>query len=181
MADDWGFVPDQDLFSSTLQTGKSLNELVENLSSSTSKGFLMMEEIQPFPLALSQAPNVEIVSCFLKKKVHSAPKILKKKNGIFRLKDVEGHTIKKVTFEVEKMVMNEGLVGMEKQAAKERLAINLGAVPMKGKKINYKQLKVERAEKKAQLKVESEIPKVSKYIQKKPKKKSQKRRNFATS
>lgn len=146
--DDWGCVSEEDLFFSAGST-KSLDELVESLSSSDVAEDLTLS--RSFPLSTGISQNIQVVPCVMSSSPPTgfAPKILKKKSVI------RGHeaadrraTLKKVTFDVEKFAADECEDSAERENARARLAIRLGAKPAKKPFVNYKSLKAELGAKK---------------------------------
>jgi len=164
IGDNWGVVEPSELFLSTGKT-QSLRFLVDqlakndefkkelddkknvgkNLTNGTSKpwrkendkSFAVMcdRSLQTLSSSISSG---DIASS---KVVKAAPKILKQKRGIVADKPPN---LKRVTFEVEKFVVDNLQAGVEKESAAAQMAIRLGAKPLKPKAVNYKQLKSER-------------------------------------
>lgn len=133
MGEDWGVVDEGELFSTSGST-KSLNDLVESLSSG-------VEAAEPrFPLAADPAP-IEVVNGATPNphRPTCAPKILK-----IRAKTAHKQpTAKRVTFDVQKLAASES-TGADKEDANARLVLQLGALPAKNKTVNYKTLKDDR-------------------------------------
>lgn len=134
-----------------------LDDLVErSLNGSPDSDQLQLDEVNALPKADSPASsveNVQVVPCegaaAATKERRSAPKILKKKMSSSAKKEATFKNLKKVTFEIEKMVADEAYEGADRDDARARLAIRLGATPQPGKCLNYKQLKEDRAQEKA--------------------------------
>ncbi|VDN51332.1 unnamed protein product [Dracunculus medinensis] len=149
--DNWGCVDEANLFSSSYGKIEPLVRLVESLDSSD---YDDLKYNQIFSANLDQ--NVEIVPYKEKIWATKNKSILKKET---KMKDneqleqrekLDQHAIfKKVTFAAEKLAADECSDNEERDKARSRLAVKLGAKPLKRKYINYKELKKELALKKA--------------------------------
>uniref|UniRef100_A0A1I7U515 Pre-mRNA-splicing factor SYF2 n=1 Tax=Caenorhabditis tropicalis TaxID=1561998 RepID=A0A1I7U515_9PELO len=91
-----------------------------------------------------------------------APKILKKKkttgntNNNNNMKVLNDANPKRVHFDIEQFLSREASKG-DRVEARERMLASLGAAPAKRDYLNYKDLKVERALKKAEAKAHAEM------------------------
>ncbi|GMR42812.1 hypothetical protein PMAYCL1PPCAC_13007 [Pristionchus mayeri] len=151
----WGCAfGEDDLFCRKVGGGTHiLDDLVErSLNGSPASDQLQLDEVNALPKADSPASsveNIEVIPCegaaAAVKGRRSAPKILKKKSSSSVKKEATFKNLKKVTFEIEKMVAEEAYEGADRDDARARLAIRLGATPQPGKCLNYKQLKEDRA------------------------------------
>lgn len=147
-----------DLFGETSKpSSKSLTELVESLTKKNMNG-----NRQPVPPTPQEAENVKIVAF---KRVGAskipmvhAPKILKKKkaNGHNNMKVLNDANPKRVHFDIEQFLSREASKG-DRVEARERMLASLGAAPAKRDYVNYKDLKVNRAQKKAEAKAHAEM------------------------
>ncbi|KAL6727194.1 hypothetical protein Aduo_009089 [Ancylostoma duodenale] len=139
MADNWGC--EQDLFAASPFGGsQSLSELVEGLTSRKATGG------DTISYTASSADGVQVVPCVIRKKSRFAPKILKKKSTLNKVSSEPN--LKHVTFEVEQLLAREGDV-QDRNVARERLVVSLGGNLPKGKAVNYKLLKEQRKQQKA--------------------------------
>jgi len=75
----------------------------------------------------------------------SKPKKKKKAGGKDDSTTDNAVSLKRAYFDVKKFAIS-GMEGTEKEEAKVRLAVSLGAKPKKKKNVNYKELKKERSE-----------------------------------
>lgn len=153
--DNWGCVEPSQLFTSTGKT-QSLRFLVEQLAkndvhangtASEQQGTSQYqhwnktkygEHASSSQTGINGASHssTSLTNGFSKK---SMPKtILKQKRGFVQDKTPN---LKRVTFEVERFVIDNLQAGSEKESAEAQLAIRLGAKAPKSKPINYKQLK----------------------------------------
>lgn len=159
MADDWGC--NVDLFGETTKSSsKSLTELVDSLTKKNLNGPKQL--VQPHSL---EAENVKIVALkrngIAKIPMVHAPKILKKKkanghNNNNNVKVLNDANPKRVHFDIEQFLSREASKG-DRVEARERMLASLGAAPAKRSYVNYKDLKVERAQKKAEAKAQAEM------------------------
>ncbi|EYB82474.1 hypothetical protein Y032_0359g3426 [Ancylostoma ceylanicum] len=94
----------------------------------------------------SSTDGVQVVPCVIRKKPRFAPKILKKKSTLNKISSEPN--LKHVTFEVEQLLAREGNV-QDRNVARERLVVSLGGNSPKGKAVNYKLLKEQRKQQKA--------------------------------
>ncbi|GMT19596.1 hypothetical protein PFISCL1PPCAC_10893, partial [Pristionchus fissidentatus] len=157
--DSWGCsIGEDDLFCRKVGSETHfLDDLVErSLNGTPDSDQLLLDEVNALPKADSPASsieNVQVVPCegaaAACKERRSAPKILKKKSSSSVKKEATFKNLKKVTFEIEKMVADEAYEGADRDDARARLAIRLGAAPLPGNFVNYKQLKDDRAQMKA--------------------------------
>ncbi|CAI2349019.1 unnamed protein product [Caenorhabditis sp. 36 PRJEB53466] len=162
MADDWGC--NVDLFgesnSAEKPVAKSLTELVDSLTKKNMNGARQTVKVTP-----QEAENVKIVA--LKKALPTkigmvhAPKILKKKKGSGGHNNNNNNVLndanpKRVHFDIEQFLSREASKG-DRVEARERMLHALGAAPSKRGYVNYKDLKVERAQKKAEAKAQAEM------------------------
>ncbi|CAJ0931040.1 unnamed protein product, partial [Mesorhabditis belari] len=152
--EDWGCVT-EDIFGGMPSSSGRLDDIVDALHHNnhdfTQIGIASLRDInQPIAgkveiilLAITVCfsdDSVEIHRCDNMSASRSvAPKILKKKK---QSASIQPASLKKVKFEVEKLVIAEGLSGEEKEAARTRMAVSLGAAPEKRKHINYKKFKI---------------------------------------
>ncbi|GMS89794.1 hypothetical protein PENTCL1PPCAC_11969, partial [Pristionchus entomophagus] len=134
-----------------------LDDLVErSLNGSPASDQLQLDEVNALPKADSPASSVENIQVVLcegaaaASNERRAPKILKKKSSSSVKKEATFKNLKKVTFEIEKMVADEAYDGVDRDDARARLAIRLGAAPQPGKCLDYKQLKEARAQEKSE-------------------------------
>ncbi|EGT36188.1 hypothetical protein CAEBREN_25279 [Caenorhabditis brenneri] len=159
MADDWGC--NMDLFGeSSKLSSKSLNDLVDSLTKKNQNGIRQSAQTTP-----QEAENVKTVS--LKRNgatkipmVH-APKILKKKkanghNNNNNIKVLNDANPKRVHFDIEQFLSREASKG-DRVEARDRILTSLGAAPAKRDYVNYKDLKIDRAQKKAEAKAHAEM------------------------
>ncbi|VDK48744.1 unnamed protein product [Anisakis simplex] len=141
--DDWGCVSEEDLFISCGST-KSLDELVESITSSNSVDNHITVNPLNFPLS-DGSQNIQVVPCVLSSTVPNrcAPKILKKRGVIYSIPNERDrrNSLKRVTFEVEKLAADECEDGVERENGRARLAVQLGARASKKDYLNYKALK----------------------------------------
>ncbi|KAJ1350458.1 hypothetical protein KIN20_006251 [Parelaphostrongylus tenuis] len=141
---------------------QTLDELVEGLAAKKVASF----DANTFKNSI---PNdVQLVPCVIKKK-HLAPKILKKKSSFNKIP--KETSVKHVTFEVEQLLVREGMVE-DRSAARDRLVVSLGGKEPKGRAVNYKVFKEEQKERKsAQSKRSAEVKAVLRANMKNKKKK----------
>ncbi|PIC43003.1 hypothetical protein B9Z55_009896 [Caenorhabditis nigoni] len=159
MADDWGC--NVDLFEdSSKASSKSLTELVESLTKKNLNG--NRQTIPPTP---TEAENVKIVAFkrngASKIPMVHAPKILKKKkanghNNNNNMKVLNDANPKRVHFDIEQFLSREASKG-DRVEARERMLASLGAAPSKRDYVNYKDLKIDLAQKKAEAKAQAEM------------------------
>uniref|UniRef100_A0A8R1HVF6 Uncharacterized protein n=1 Tax=Caenorhabditis japonica TaxID=281687 RepID=A0A8R1HVF6_CAEJA len=161
MADDWGC--NVDLFGeSSKPAAKSLTELVDSLTKKNMQNGSRQ--------SLQESENVKIVkrngtsaSAPTRIPMVHAPKILKKKkaNGAHGLnnnniKDLNDVNPKRVHFDIEQFLSREGGAG-DRAEARNRMLTSLGAAPAKRAYVNYKDLKADLAQKKAEAKAQAEL------------------------
>ncbi|KAF1761950.1 hypothetical protein GCK72_010209 [Caenorhabditis remanei] len=179
MADDWGC--NVDLFGETSKpSSKSLTELVDSLTKKNMNG-----NRQPAQSTLQEAENVKIVAFkrngTTKIPMVHAPKILKKKkanghhNNNNNMKVLNEANPKRVHFDIEQFLSREASKG-DRVEARERMLTSLGAAPSKRDYINYKDLKIERAQKKAEAKAHAEMFHANSLSMLNTKKKSKKKK-----
>ncbi|KAI1723083.1 transformer-2a3 [Ditylenchus destructor] len=171
--DDWGCVEPSQLFTSTGKT-QSLRFLVDQLAKNndqdngtgpqqlgtsqhlkctSSNGVKYGEQSSCGQAGINGASPPATFSSNGAARRKTVPKtILKQKRG-FRTD--KAPSLKRVTFEVERYVIDNLQVGSEKETAEAQMAIRLGAKLPKSKPINYKQLKVMRHQQKADNESES--------------------------
>ncbi|CAD5214197.1 unnamed protein product [Bursaphelenchus okinawaensis] len=147
MAEDWGAVTSEDLFDRAGQM-KPLKDLINEAA--YGQGVPMkhndaFEFVSSSPMNWWSQPNPENKllpgNYTPPQPTKRAPKILKK-NGL--KKENQLALQKRVTFDIERFVNSDGL------SLDERRLVEMGAKPRKSKGINYRQLKEERAQKKAE-------------------------------
>ncbi|CAB07321.2 Fcf2 domain-containing protein [Caenorhabditis elegans] len=175
MADDWGC--NVDLFGESSKTSsKSLTELVDSL---TKKNLNGAARPQSTP---QEAENVKVVAMKRKIPMVHAPKILKKKkanghhnNNNNNLKVLDDANPKRVHFDIEQFLSREAGKG-DRVEARERMLASLGAAPAKRGYVNYKDLKIDRAAKKAEAKAHAEMNHANSLSMLNIKKKNKKRK-----
>ncbi|MFH4976537.1 hypothetical protein AB6A40_003246 [Gnathostoma spinigerum] len=147
--DDWGCVGEKDLFHS-FGANKSLDELVESLDFSSKISDLSFS--QSFPISNGITQSVQVVPFIVSTSPPNgcAPKILKKRT-VNKGDEDSRSVLKRVTFDVEKFVADESEDSAERENARARLAMQLGARSPTRKYENYKVLK-------ERLKSEKETP-----------------------
>ncbi|VDM56973.1 unnamed protein product [Angiostrongylus costaricensis] len=136
-----GWCCEQDIFPvSPFGECQTLDELVEGLTARK------VATVDANSFKNTTANDVQLVPCVIRRK-HFAPKILKKKSSLNKIP--KEASVKHVTFEVEKMLVREGM-GQERDAARDRLVVSLGGKEPKGRAVNYKVLKEEIKERKSE-------------------------------
>jgi hypothetical protein len=151
--DDWGIVSNDQLFC-VAGTTKSLVTLVADLTSSGH----FETHLDHFPIADNDASMEMIVDSIAtdhdghkrlqlseseNSESSSKKSILKKKVIV----DSKQPSVKHVTFDVQKFAARES-TGADRDDACDRLALQLGARPIKPKNVNYKLLKADRKRRK---------------------------------
>ncbi|CAI5444850.1 unnamed protein product [Caenorhabditis angaria] len=115
----------------------------------------------PRKIKMGQKPGLSSKSATKIGMVH-APKILKKKkaqagSSVTNNNKILNETnVKRVTFEVEKFISREAAKD-DREKARDRMLASLGAAPQKREYVNYKDLKIDRANQKADAKAQAEM------------------------